>query len=430
MKYNEVKDLIAVVCWLVILKRMGDSMDAKKEFMPTRISYRRSFMFLFILLAIYLIQNSPLSTVVDSFKFNYIIMPAIWIAISFLVWYQPRIRPKGLLRLKSLVLLWAFAFAIIYIIINVFAGVIDGLGKSPYNHSFRGILTNMAFVGSALIGREFIRSYLVNSFTKKESYFVFISIAVLMTFTNISFKKYIGVADITSFVKLIAQTIGPEFGQNLLACYLVYLVGPLGSIIYLGTVQGFNWFSPVLPDLKWITIALIGILIPIFFMMTMKNIYSTSTKQIKTRDKGEESPASWIVTSTISIGIIWFAVGVFPIYPSVIATGSMEPMIKPGDVILVKKIVDMKGINNLKIGDVIQFKRDSILISHRIIDIYNDDEISSGFKTKGDNNSGADTDIVKPEDIKGTIVYTVPKIGWPTLLIKSDKNIDLEKIVF
>ena len=148
------------------------------------------------------------------------------------------------------------------------------------------------------------------------------------------------------------------------------------------------------------------------------------------RDQEGESPTSWIITSIISIGIIWFAVGVFPIYPSVIATGSMKPMIKPGDIILVKKIVDMDGINSLKEGDVIQFQRDSMLISHRIIEVVNDEKEGIQFITKGDNNSGEDTDFVRPEDIKGTIEQVVPKIGWVTLLIKSDKDVDLDKIEF
>lgn len=405
-------------------------MSTKEEFLPTRSSFKLSFIIILLLLSMYAFENSGISKYIDGFTLNYILKPILWIGLAFIICTFPKIRPKGLLKLRSLVNFWVLSFAIIYIIITVLAGLVDGLGKSPYNHSLKGIFTNIVFVGSVLIGREFIRSYLVNSFTKKESYKVFILIALLMTFTSISFRRYMDISNFLDLVQFIAQYIGPEFSQNLFACYLVYLGGPLASIIYLGTVQSFNWLSPILPDLKWITLALIGILAPMFFMMTLQTIYATASKQLKVRDKNEESPVSWIITSVISIGIIWFAVGVFPIYPSVIATGSMEPMIKPGDVILVKKVVDMEGINNLEIDDVIQFKRDSILITHRIIDVRNDDEEGLGFRTKGDNNSSADSEIVKPEDVKGTIVYTVPKIGWLTLLIKSDKDIDMDKIEF
>ena len=40
------------------------------------------------------------------------------------------------------------------------------------------------------------------------------------------------------------------------------------------------------------------------------------------------------------------------------SAGSMEPMIYPGDVVLVKKITTLEGIDDLQIGDVIQFQRD------------------------------------------------------------------------
>lgn len=405
-------------------------MISREEFLPTKSSSKRCLIFVVLLLSIYILENSPATRYIDSFIFNYILLPILWIGLTYFIWKSPNIRAKGKLKLRSFLNFWALNFAIIYIVISILAGVVDALGRSPYNHSLKGIITNIIFVGSALVGREFVRSYLVNSFTKKENYLVFVLISVLLTFTSISFKRYIDIKSSQDIVKIIAQYIAPEFAQNLFACYLVFLGGPLTSIIYLGIIQGFHWLSPILPDLKWIITALIGVLCPTFFMISLQTIYMSASKQLKRRDKDEESPLPWMITSIISIGIIWFAVGVFPIYPSVIATGSMEPMIKPGDVILVKKIVDMEGINSLKADDVIQFRRDSILISHRIIDIRNDEKEGIRFKTKGDNNSSPDTELVKPEDVKGTIVFTVPKIGWLTLLIKSDKDIDLDDIEF
>ena len=80
----------------------------------------------------------------------------------------------------------------------------DALGKSPYNHSLKGIITNIIFVGSALAGREFIRSYLVNSYTKEENYLVFVLISILMTLTSISLKRYIGIKGSQDLVKLIS----------------------------------------------------------------------------------------------------------------------------------------------------------------------------------------------------------------------------------
>ncbi|MCT4607111.1 MAG: signal peptidase I [Marinisporobacter sp.] len=400
-------------------------MVTREKFLPTKASKSRCCLLIGVMICLYLLENASITSFIDSRIFNYIIKPILWIGVAYIVWLLPKVRAKGLLKLRSFLNWWAFNFAVIYIMVSVVAGMIDGFGKSPYSHSPIGIITNIIFIGSMLVGREFIRSFIVNNLTKDEKYLIFILVALFMTITNISLNRFTHLNGKVEIVKFIAQYFAPEFSQNLLVTYLVYLGGALPAIIYLGIVQGFHWLCPILPDLKWITKALIGVLCPVFFLMSMQSIYLEESKEILKREKDKESTISWIITSILSIAIIWFAVGVFPIYPSVIATGSMEPMIKPGDVIIVKKIDG----NNVKIGEVIQFRRDNILISHRVIEIKEDDQGKS-YRTKGDNNSAPDSDFVKPEQIKGKITYVVPKIGWPTLLMKSKEDIPLEKIVF
>jgi dTDP-4-dehydrorhamnose reductase len=62
-------------------------------------------------------------------------------------------------------------------------------------------------------------------------------------------------------------------------------------------------------------------------------------------------------------------------------------------------------------------------------EIVNDkDEIK--YCTKGDNNSAVDPQLVKGESIKGKVVYTIPKIGWPTLFLKGRNDIDKSKVEF
>ena len=405
-------------------------MDTAKRHNPTIKLNKRSIIVILFLLSLYLIENSKIIAFIDRFTFTYIIKPSLWVGIAIFIYNIPHVKPKGKIKHRKLIIEWVIIFGTIFVAINIFAGFIFGLGKSPYSHSPIGILTNIIYVGTALVAREFIRNYFVNSITKKENYTVFIIISLFFTFTSFNINQYTHLTDLEDVVKFLAQYLVPEFAHNLFACYLVYLGGPFISIIYLGIIQGFHWLSPILPNLKWITTAVIGILCPTFFLMTFQVIYLKATRQLKKREGYDESTISWIITSIISIGIIWFAVGVFPIYPSAIATGSMEPIIKPGDVILVNKIVDMDGISALKVGDIIQFKRDSILITHRIIDVLNDEEYGLQFRTKGDNNSAADSNLVNPQDIKGTVKYIVPKIGWPTLLIKNDKDINLNELVF
>lgn len=394
------------------------------KYLPTRTFYKKSILVLMLLIGIYILDNSSVATYINRVLFTYILKPLLWVGLAVLIWRMPHIKPTAKLRYKKLLYLWAFIFGVAFVLINLCAAFLDGLGKSPYDHSLIGIITNIIYVGSALAGREFARSYLINSLTKKENYLVFILVALFMTIINFSINRYTGLSSIEGAVQFIAEYFLPEFSHNIFSSYLVFLGGPIVSIIYLGIIQGFHWLSPILPNLKWINTALIGILSPIFFLMIYNSIYSNIA--LKKKQQEDEDLVSWIITSIISIVIIWFSVGVFPVYPSVIATGSMEPEIKPGDVILVEKVKDMDDINALKIDDIIQFQRDGVLISHRVIEIKDSEESGLQFKTKGDNNPTPDTDLVKPQDIKGTVIYKVPKIGWLTLLVKGDKEIPID----
>ncbi|WP_461207716.1 signal peptidase I [Clostridium sp. DL1XJH146] len=400
-------------------------MSSKEKFKPTQPSKIKCLLLLGILSSMYILENLSFFSFNKGMIFKFIVIPILWCIVVGFVWLLPRIRAKSKLKYRGLINCWALIFAVLYIAIAIFAGfIIDGFGKSPYDHSFAGIIVNIIYVGAALVGREFVRSYLANSLTKKGNFLIFILIALFMTVISISFNRYIKIEGNVELVEFMAQYFVPEFSQNLFSTYLVFLGGPLTSIIYLGIVQGFHWFSPILPNLKWITTALVGVLSPVFFLMLLESIYLKETKQLK-RIEEQDTPVKSIITCVIAIGIIWFSVGVFPISPSVIATGSMEPFIKPGDVILVKKI----EVDDIKIDDIIQFERGNILISHRVVGIVEEDN-TIGYQTKGDNNSSPDIEIVKQEEVRGKVIKVVPKIGWPTLFIKSKKDVPLEEIEF
>lgn len=375
------------------------------------------------IICLYLMDIPQISIIYN----NRILKSIIWIVLCLLFLYIPAVRSKAKLSKHKLFHWWASNFVLIYIAACIIGGIFDGFGRSPYDLSPTGILLNMLYVVPLIIAKEFIRNYFINTFLKKENYLFFILISLFMTIISFSINRFLDVKDYKDFIIFVAQYFAPEFSKNLLVTYMVFYAGALPGIIYLGLLQAFHWFSPILPDLKWITTAFIGILCPAFSLIGMQSIYLKETKALKHQDSKEDSFLSWIFTSLISIMLIWFSVGIFPIYPSVIATGSMEPMIKPGDIILVKKVSD---INTLQTNDVIQFRRDKILISHRVIEILEDEKGVKQYRTKGDNNSVADTELVKPEYVKGEIIYVIPKLGWPSLLIKSNNGMPPEEVEF
>jgi signal peptidase len=92
-----------------------------------------------------------------------------------------------------------------------------------------------------------------------------------------------------------------------------------------------------------------------------------------------------------------------------VLTGSMRPTIEPGDLIVVKPV----PVDEVQIGDVVTFQPvsdDPTVITHRVVA----KTFVSGetmLVTRGDAN-GADDEPIEAEQVRGRLVYTVPKLGF------------------
>ncbi len=95
-----------------------------------------------------------------------------------------------------------------------------------------------------------------------------------------------------------------------------------------------------------------------------------------------------------------------PGFFSVVVSGSMEPALYRGDVVIISAL-DEIGSN-----DIVVFKKNSEIIVHRVVELRPD-----GFKTKGDKNPLADYSIVKKQDVLGKAVFVIPKIGHVNLFV-------------
>lgn len=87
-----------------------------------------------------------------------------------------------------------------------------------------------------------------------------------------------------------------------------------------------------------------------------------------------------------------------------VISGSMKPNLEIGDVVIIKEI------ENINKGDIITFKQQDSIITHRVVDIINEDG-KIYYQTKGDNNNSNDENLVEFKDIEGIYVYRIPKIG-------------------
>lgn len=101
-----------------------------------------------------------------------------------------------------------------------------------------------------------------------------------------------------------------------------------------------------------------------------------------------------------------------------VLSGSMEPALKVGGVIVTKQV----SLKDVKKGDVISYRREGMPITHRVIDITSQDGKIS-FQTKGDANEDPDpyTVIPKGERVAKTILF-LPYFGFLAGLMKNKMN--------
>ena len=102
-----------------------------------------------------------------------------------------------------------------------------------------------------------------------------------------------------------------------------------------------------------------------------------------------------------------------PLYGAyIIVSGSMEPIIKVNDAIVVKRT----DATNIKVGDVITYKSVEpsyygIMITHRVIDIINENGVTK-YVTKGDHNETRDINPISVDQVYGKVIMRIPKIGY------------------
>lgn len=100
-------------------------------------------------------------------------------------------------------------------------------------------------------------------------------------------------------------------------------------------------------------------------------------------------------------------VTLFGFRPYTVLSGSMEPNIQIGDMVVSKQVSE----EQVKVGDVITFEDEKgVTVTHRVVDII----IKDGkklYQTKGDNNNTKDAGLVPIEKVKGEYTFKINKAG-------------------
>lgn len=339
----------------------------------------------------------------------YIINPIFWIGLSILLQHflGKNIENK---KLKKQIREYTIIATLVFIIVYMLSGLFVTFGKNPYNASPIGLMHNLWISGSILISKEFVRYKLINNVYEKDKKQVAIIITVIYVTINIETTRFFG-ANITafSFVQYFIQSTLPNIAKNILFSYIAINGNYTSSIIYQLITNMYFWISPIIPNAPWVMTAIIDITIPVILFLYIR-FTKNKLNIFKKREDIKNSDPKSIIPLVISIILaIWFAIGIFPLKPVAIASGSMEDELYIGDIVIIKKC----NANDVNVGDIIEYQMDGYTVVHRIIEkTQRNGEFY--FITKGDNNNSAD-DEVREEQLIGKVVFKIRYLGYPAI---------------
>jgi signal peptidase I len=97
--------------------------------------------------------------------------------------------------------------------------------------------------------------------------------------------------------------------------------------------------------------------------------------------------------------------------PTLVTSGSMQPLVAPGDVVMVRPVRPDELVPN----SVVLFERATSTGTERVLHRVVEQLPDGTFRTQGDANAVPDSEFLHAEQVRGAAVLAVPFIGRPAL---------------
>lgn len=334
--------------------------------------------------------------------YQYIINPLILFVFAF-VFYLLFYNHKSFKfdsNVRNIVIINVLIYIIIYFTIGFFTGYIN----NPYSTTISGLIINFFSIIFSFFSLEMLRGTLVNKVTRKKQYFIIFLIFMLF---DLNLNSPVTTKTITlEFIPLIINNI-----------YFIYILTKstfITNFIYRVLLFLPSFISIIVPDINISILTLLSVLLPLFNYLIIEYRIKSHEKKLPQDLKDSLNPKKLIISFSVIIIIIFFTLGVFSFSPVVILTGSMSPSITPGDILIIKKC----SIEDIIIGDIIEFKVNDNKIIHRVVNIKKNKKQTT-LMTKGDNNKSIDPFVITNDNLNGCYSFKIKYLGYPSYLIKN-----------
>lgn len=369
-------------------------------------SYIKIILFIFTL-SIAFFLNIFKFKLISQVKLNIILLLSLGIIYLMLGFEKDRHRYTKDIILEIIIVLITF-FLIYYL-----GGILIGFARNNNYWTINSLINIILPIVVFIFIKEILRYQLLVKSSESKILITLVCFFFILLDNVIPFASHVMGFNRETFL-LVALTFIPSITENILCTYLDLKLGYKPGICYLLIIHLYKYLLPVIPNPNEYLYSIIFLLLPLIVLLHIKSWFNKDRVQalvIESYRRRKNEIWGYMVLGLL-VGILVYGVsGYFRYYAIAVASGSMEPNISKGDVVVVDK-----GFNNLAIGDILAYKYNGKIVVHRIYKIIEaDDEYF--IYTKGDANNSYDKYKITKDMFIGIVKFKIPLIGYPTVLL-------------
>lgn len=319
-------------------------------------------------------------------------------------------------RFSYEILFYVFGYSIFFLVMTYFIGFFIGFNKNIYKLNINNFLTNIIPYLCLIIASEVFRYQIVRKGEKSVLAHILVTIILILVDLTIFRTTY----DLTTGdgqIKYICAIILPSLFKNITLLYFCIYGGPFPNILYRVLLDLKLVVLPIFPDFGLFFDCTINTLLPAAMMfLVYLSISSYHNKEENNVNKKSKVVRNliWAAVMIVVLTINLLVSTSFRYSIIAIGSGSMTPNINKGDAVVYEKV---KNYNDIKVGEVIVFKKDKKTIVHRVIDIVDLNDTEKVFYTQGDANDKPDGYPILNKQIVGVAKFNIRYIGIPSVLL-------------
>lgn len=369
-------------------------------------SYIKIILFIFTLSIVFFLDIFKFK-LISQVKLNIILLLSLGIMYLMLGFEKDRHRYTKDIILEIIIVLITF-FLIYYI-----GGILIGFARNNNYWTINSLINIILPIVVFIFIKEVLRYQLLVKSSESKILIILVCFFFILLDNVIPFASHIMGFNKETFL-LVALTFIPSITENILCTYLDLKLGYKPGICYLLIMHLYKYLLPVIPNPNEYLYSIIFLLLPLIVLLHIKSWFNKDRVQVLVIEsyRRRKNEIWGYMGLGLLVGILVYGVsGYFRYYAIAVASGSMEPNISKGDVVVVDK-----EFNNLAIGDILAYKYNDKIVVHRIYKIIEADE-EYFIYTKGDANNSYDKYKITKDMFIGIVKFKIPLIGYPTVLL-------------